>query len=346
MAGSGADNIGQQCGGWTVTWQGAGNSNADFPGATSIYAGIESAVTGAGGTATLSVDGSFSGTAPDVAIVVFGESPYAEYAGDLGNLEYQLGNKSDLALLKLLREQNIPVVSIFLSGRPMWVNKELNASNAFIAAWLPGSEGAGIADVIFTRSGAVNYDFTGQLSFSWPRRPDQTSLNRNDTDYDPLFAYGFGLTYQDTDSLGDNLDETGNDGNDSQSQISKPVPGIVQAEDYTSMSGIQEEATIDTDGGSNIGYVDAGDWLSYKIDVANAGDYLVEYRVASQGGSTGFKVLVDAIEIDSQVVPDTGDWQSWVTVSATLSLPAGEQILRLDAVGSGWNLNWIRFSDQ
>ena len=153
VVGSGANDIGKQSGGWTVSWQGVQNSNGDVPGGTSIYAGIQSAVNAAGGTTRLSTSGSYSGSKPDVAIVVFGESPYAEGAGDIGTLEYQSGNKSDLAILESLRAQGIPVVSIFLSGRPLWVNAELNASNAFVAAWLPGSEGAGVADVIFRSLG-------------------------------------------------------------------------------------------------------------------------------------------------------------------------------------------------
>lgn len=208
VAGDGANNLSKQTGGWTLTWQGTENTNADFPGATSIYDGISAIVTAAGGTARLSVNGSFSGTTPDVAIVVYGELPYAEGNGDLAGLEYQPGIKTDLALLKSLKEQNIPIVSIFLSGRPLWLNKELNASNAFVAAWLPGSEGAGIADVIFKNaSGETNYDFSGTLTHSWPNTSTQYSLNRLDEDYAPLFAYGFGLTYADTDTLGDNLPE-------------------------------------------------------------------------------------------------------------------------------------------
>ncbi|MDB4430678.1 glycoside hydrolase family 3 C-terminal domain-containing protein, partial [bacterium] len=209
VAGSGANNIPMQCGGWTVTWQGTGTSNADFPQATSIWSGIEAAVTAAGGTVNLSTAGVFDVNAPpDVAVVVFGESPYAESGGDLSGIEYQAGNKSDLALLQSLKAQNIPVVSIFLSGRPFWMNKELNASTAFVMAWLPGSEGAGVADVIFRTSlGAVNHDFTGTLSYSWPASDTQFELNRNDANYAPLFAYGFGLTYQDSDTLGDNLAE-------------------------------------------------------------------------------------------------------------------------------------------
>jgi len=347
VAGSGANNIGNQSGGWTVTWQGTGNSNSNFPGGTSIYQGIQSVVNPAGGTTRLSTNGSFSGTTPDVAIVVFGESPYAEGVGDLSNIEYQYGNKSDLALLESLKAKNIPVVSIFITGRPLWVNKELNASNAFVAAWLPGSEGAGIADVIFKdTSGGINHDFKGKLSFSWPKFSSQIILNRNDEYYDPLFAYGFGLTYQDQDTLGDELD-TGSGGS-GQPQTTFSVPGTIEAEQFSAMYGIQTETSTDsgggTGGGLNIGYVDIGDWLEYNIDVQTTGTYTIEYRLASNTGSNGFRVISDGIEIDQQTVPNTGGWQNWVTRSDTIQLQSGQQTLRLNAVGKEWNLNWIRLT--
>ena len=118
-------------------------------------------------------------------------------------LDYVSPNDADLQLLKKLRAARVPVVAVFFSGRPLWINPELNASDAFVAAWLPGTEGAGIADVIFRNAaGAVNHDFKGKLSFSWPRHSTQLGLNRHDRDYDPLFAYGFGLTYRDRDQLG------------------------------------------------------------------------------------------------------------------------------------------------
>jgi beta-glucosidase len=147
----------------------------------------------------LSPSGDFKAK-PDVAIVVFGEDPYAEFQGDVDTLEYKPGNKADLALLKKLKAANIPVVSVFLSGRPMWTNPEINASDAFVAAWLPGSEGGGIADVLFARAdGSVNHDFKGRLSFSWPRTPTQTKANPGNEP--PLFAYGYGLRYQDDGEL-------------------------------------------------------------------------------------------------------------------------------------------------
>jgi beta-glucosidase len=195
VAGDGADNIAKQSGGWTLTWQGTGITNKDFPNAQSIFGGIQEAVRAGGGNATLSVDGRFTAK-PDVAIVVFGEEPYAEFVGDRTTLEFSPADKRDLELMRRLKAAGIPVVSVFLSGRPMWVNPEINASDAFVAAWLPGSEGGGVADVLFRGpDGQVRNDFKGKLSYSWPKRADQTPLNWGDKDYDPLFAYGHGLTY-------------------------------------------------------------------------------------------------------------------------------------------------------
>jgi beta-glucosidase len=222
VAGDAADNIGKQSGGWTITWQGTDNKNSDFPGATSIYSGIEQLVTQGGGQAILSATGEFNPEQkPDVAIVVFGEEPYAEGNGDIDNVEYQRGDKRDLALLKKLKAQGIPVVSVFISGRPMWVNPEFNQSDAFVAAWLPGSEGQGIADVLFTKpDGSVAYDFVGKLSFSWPSTPQQTQVNvplahdksaQAQADYKPLIPYGYGVTYQSALSDAITLDKLSED---------------------------------------------------------------------------------------------------------------------------------------
>jgi len=195
VAGDGAQNMGKQTGGWTITWQGTGTTRADFPHATTIYEGIKANVESNGGIVAYSEDGSFRDK-PDVAVVVFGEGPYAEGAGDINTLEYQPGDKRDLKLLQRLQAQGIPVVAVFLSGRPLYVTPEINASNAFVAAWLPGTEGEGVADVLFGKvDGSVAYDFRGKLSFSWPRTPDQSPLDVGSEPYDPLFAFGYGLTY-------------------------------------------------------------------------------------------------------------------------------------------------------
>jgi beta-glucosidase len=201
VAGDGADNIGKQCGGWSLSWQGTGNSNSDFPGGTSIFAGIRQYVEAAGGRAVLVADGKTT-VSPDAAIVVFGEDPYAEFQGDVSSLAYKPADDRDYRLLRSFSDRGIPTVAVFLSGRPMWVNREINASHAFVAAWLPGSEGIGIADVLLRRpDGTVRHDFRGKLPYSWPRTPTQTPLNVGDSNYDPLFAYGFGLTYEDAVNL-------------------------------------------------------------------------------------------------------------------------------------------------
>ena len=216
VAGPGADSIAMQSGGWSVSWQGAGIPNDKFPGATSIYAGIKKAVESAGGSALLSEAGNFS-QKPDVAIVAFGEHPYAEGQGDLNTLEFEPGNKKSLALLKKLRAQGIPVVSVFLSGRPLWVNPEINASDAFVAAWLPGTEGDGVADMLFAdKNGSARHDFTGRLSFSWPGLPLQAKLNKHHANYKPLFQTGYGLSL---------FSE-----NQGPKQLAENVPGLIRGE--------------------------------------------------------------------------------------------------------------------
>jgi beta-glucosidase len=198
VLGDGADDISRQTGGWTVTWQGTENSNADFPGATSILQGIARTVEEGGGRASAAarLDLDRPQARPDFAIVVFGEDPYAEWFGDLRSIDYRGAGGPELALLQQLRQQSVPSVCVFLTGRPLWIEPELAACDAFVVAWLPGTEGGGIADVLFRKAdGSVNHNFVGKLSFSWPRTVAQTSLNRNDPKYDPLFPYGFGLRY-------------------------------------------------------------------------------------------------------------------------------------------------------
>ncbi len=193
VAGSGADSIMKQTGGWTLSWQGNDNSNEDFPNGQSIYAGIAEAVAAAGGQTTLAADGQFE-TKPDAAIVVFGEDPYAEFQGDVQHIGYQLEQPADLAVLERLQAQGIPVVGVFLSGRPMWINPHLNAAQAFVAAWLPGTEGGAIADLIIADAdGNARHQFSGRLPFSWP-----ASAREQTNGTTPLFDLGYGLDYQST----------------------------------------------------------------------------------------------------------------------------------------------------
>ena len=230
VAGDGANDVGKQAGGWTLNWQGTGTTRKDFPNADTIFEGIAQQAKAAGGEAILAIDGKYT-QKPDVAVVVFGENPYAEFQGDLQTLLYKPGDDSDLQLIKRLKAEGIPVVAVFLSGRPLWMNREINAADAFVAAWLPGSEGAGIADVLLRKAdGGVQHDFKGKLSFSWPRTAVQYANNVGQEGYDPLFAFGHGLAYADKGDLAALPEDSGIEGEQAASGVyfdkGKPALGL------------------------------------------------------------------------------------------------------------------------
>jgi beta-glucosidase len=234
VAGKNANDCGHQCGGFTIAWQGVSNdeevlrssetNSEDVPdnirpqrgtieGGTSIWEGIKSVAP----NATLSKNGREADPKKhDVGIVVIGETPYAEGAGDIrkdnhattetaekieGSLKVMdpYGpslvlnelHPEDLRAIQNITDKGIPAVVILISGRTLIIKKELEASAAFVAAWLPGSEGQGVADVLFG-----DYDFQGKLSFTWQKNRGD-NFKRGDTPYEPLFPYGYGLTYAD-----------------------------------------------------------------------------------------------------------------------------------------------------
>lgn len=191
VVGPGADSITKLSGGWTLSWQGRDHVNEDFPNGTTFLSAVKAVVESAGGSVTYDADGSNIAADTDVVIAVFGEDPYAEFQGDRANVDF-VPNDFNTDILKQYQEADIPVVSVFVSGRPLWANPEINNSDAFIAAWLPGSEPAGITDLIFQTK--PNYDFTGRLSFSWPKLATQVKLNPHHENYDPLFPLGYGLS--------------------------------------------------------------------------------------------------------------------------------------------------------
>jgi beta-glucosidase len=192
VVGDGASSISKASGGWTLSWQGTGHSNDKFPNGESILQGIEKIVDDAGGKLIFSKDGDTSIKA-DVVIAVYGEDPYAEFQGDRENLAF-IPNGFDTKKLSTYKENGIPIVSVFLSGRPMWANTEINNSDSFVAAWLPGSEGGGISDMLFKTD--PSFDFTGRLSFTWPASA-VVSKNNNQA----LFEIGYGLSYTSTDQI-------------------------------------------------------------------------------------------------------------------------------------------------
>lgn len=194
IAGSGAENMAMQAGGWTITWQGTDTSAADFPKGQTVGRALADAVSANGGTAEISKDGSFQAK-PDIAVLVLGERPYAEFEGDVPHLAFQI-NPDDEKLIVQLKEQNIRVVALFLSGRPLFTGKLINQVDAFVAAWLPGTQAQGIADVLVAgRDGKTVRDFTGRLPFAWPADARSPIVK-------PLFPAGYGLSYAKGANLG------------------------------------------------------------------------------------------------------------------------------------------------
>jgi beta-glucosidase len=199
VAGSNADSIGNQAGGWTLTWQG-GSTNV-IPG-TTILDGIREDTAG---HVAYSPDASAPIHRGDVGVVVVGETPYAEGFGDVGGPQwaYDPGDNgvprpvkdmqlsaADKAAVDRVCSQAAKCAVVVVSGRPLIVDRAQRAeADALVAAWLPGSEGAGVADTLF----GVR-PFTGKLPMSWPRTLDQEPINKGDANYDPLYRFGFGLT--------------------------------------------------------------------------------------------------------------------------------------------------------
>ena len=183
VAGRSADNLGNQCGGWTIEWQ--GRSGEVTTGGTTILTAIKNAA-GANAKVTYSRDGADAAGA-SVGIVVIGETPYAEMNGDRADVSLAQADRDAVANMK---KAGIPVVVVLLSGRPMILGDVLTQADAVIAAWLPGTEGEGVADVLFG-----DFKPAGKLSFAWPRSMDQIPRHPGDANYDPLFKFGYGLSY-------------------------------------------------------------------------------------------------------------------------------------------------------
>lgn len=181
LAGALANDIGSQCGGWTISWQG---ETGEVTKGTSILDAVKKALPGVDVSV---IDDPSKASGAEAAIVVIGEKPYAEGFGDSANLAI---DHADEMLIKGIKKTGVKVVTVLISGRPLIVTETLKVSDAFIAAWLPGTEGDGVADVLFG-----DYKPTGKLSFTWPKEMKQVPITKDNTGKQPLFEYGYGLTY-------------------------------------------------------------------------------------------------------------------------------------------------------
>jgi len=182
LSGTHADDIGNQCGGWTIDWQG---HKGDITPGTTLRQAFAGAL-GRGTELSFSLDGSGAAGA-DVAIAAIGERPYAEGHGDDAKLQI---DPAGLQLVARLKASGVPVVVVLMTGRPLLLGDLPAQADALVEAWLPGTEAQGISDVLLGE-----YDFTGKLPHSWPRSLEQVPINVGDARYDPLYPYGFGLSY-------------------------------------------------------------------------------------------------------------------------------------------------------
>jgi beta-glucosidase len=321
VAGKSADDIGLQSGGWTIDWQ--GSSGPITPG-TTILQGIRAA---ASPTTTVTydregdgIDGSYK-----AAIAVVGERPYAEYHGDRTD-DLRL-DAEDLGTLARLKAAGVPVVVVLVSGRPLDVTDELGSWDALVAAWLPGSEGAGVADVLFG-----DHPATGRLPVTWPRSAAQEPINAGDGQT-PLFAQGAGLSFPAT----------------------QRADRIVGAAYYDDQQGTQLERCSDDGCGQDVGWIAAGDRLAYAdVDFGATSPAAVLTRLASGTSAEGtLEYRLDGPtgpRIAAVALGNTGGWQAWRSVTAALERPVtGVHRLYVTFGGPAGqdlvNLNWFQFGD-
>ncbi|MDX3660213.1 glycoside hydrolase family 3 N-terminal domain-containing protein [Streptomyces sp. ID05-26A] len=319
VAGKSADNIGYQSGGWTISWQ--GGSGPVTPG-TTVLQGIRSAVSSST-TVTYNRNGSGIDGSYQAAIAVIGETPYTEGAGDRpGGLGL---DAEDIATLNTLRATGVPVVVVLVSGRPLDIAAQLPQWHALVAAWLPGTEGNGVADVLFG-----DHKPTGTLPFTWMQSASQQPINVGDGKA-PLFAYGFG----------------------SQFPATQNAYGIIGASYYDEQRGTQVERCTDSGCGQNVGYLTPGDYVAYAdVDFGATPPTSVTTRLAS--GSTANGTL--QFRLDSPTGPlvatvsaaSTGGWQTWTSRTSAASGATGVHRLYLVATGGTGgdlaNVNWFQFA--
>lgn len=326
VAGKTADNIGRQCGGWTISWQGSAGSITQ---GTTILQGIRNHAK-AGATVNYNATGNGS-AGNDVAVVVIGENPYAEGNGDAGETALKL-DSTDLQCLNNIRSENptIPIVVVLVSGRPMLIGEQLNNWAGLVAAWLPGTEGDGIGQVLFKD----NYDFTGKLSMDWPAY----FKGINNAEAPQLFAYGYGLKKgQDVPVVVP----------EEPPLEALELPGTIKLAEFVNQSGgLQTEGTSDVGGGQNLGYCDAGRWAEYYVNVKKGGLYKMTFRLSVNASAGADQVQLRNAAgqvICTPTTTSTGGWQNWRSFETTGILTEGPQYLRYYLNRSGSNANWIQF---
>ena len=317
VAGKSASDIGNQSGGWTIEWQ--GKSGPITPG-TTILQGIQQAVRGT--TVTYNRNGDGIDDTYKAAVAVVGETPYAEYNGDRPD---GLGlDAEDLATLAKLKASGVPVVVVLVSGRPMDIAAQLPDWDALVAAWLPGTEGAGVADVLFG-----DHQVSGKLPVSWMRSVSQQPINNGDGK-SALFGYGHGESFP----------------------AAQDAYQMIGAAYYDEQRGTGVQRCSDGGCGQNVGWIASGDYLGFAdVDFGATSATRVTTRFASgaaAGGSLEYRLdSPTGPVVATQAITPTGGWQTWASATTAVTGATGKHRLYVVARGGSGdfaNLNWFQFS--
>ena len=331
VAGSNANNIGNQCGGWTITWQG---SSGNITEGTTIYQGIQKALKAKGGNAIYAANGYFDDDDVQAAVVVVGETPYAETNGDSTAANLKL-KSSDLNTIQTIKEDHpdLPIVLVLVTGRPLTIANLVkdDQMKAIVCAWLPGSEGDGVADVLFG-----SQDFTGTNPITWPWYAKDIESKLND-ESKVLYKTGYGLTKSEVSEISTTpqdpdiivFNETGKT--------------KVEAENaYDMSSGVKLENNNTT-----VGYLENGRYLAYKIKTSeNAVYHLTVNANAQNDQANAFQLYIDdkLILDNTMTVPGVGNWTTFQPLDCgDVSIPGGEHVLKLVAKTKDFNLDWYEF---
>jgi len=345
VAGTAAHDIGIQCGGWSITWQGSTGETTE---GTTILEGIREAV-GDTKNVTYSENGTVLNT-HEVAIVVVGERPYSESKGDRQPGELVLP-ENDQAVIANIRESNpnIPIVCILITGRPITIANELGDMDALICAWLPGTEGAGVADILFG-----DYEFTGTSPVTWPWYALDVTEKFTD-ESKVLFPLGMGLKRDGTSIKKGGqavIGEAPQEPYDDTIIRFDDEGGSFEAEGIYGQFETVTEYKEGASEGACLGGIYGASEAWYKIDVAKAGTYQIEMCIAVGRDDPWQGILKLYIDEDEEgLSPDlsyTGGWgekeSDWKIVTITSYLTKGEQIFKIEANSWGFNIDKFTFT--
>lgn len=333
VAGSHANDLGYQCGGWSISWQGSGGNITE---GTTILAGLQNRTQGA---EIIFDEEDVNGHDADVALVVIGERPYAEGGGDDSDLHVDNAAKQ---VIRRIKNRGIPTIVLLLSGRPMIIDDIIHSSDVFIAGWLPGTEGAGVADILFG-----DYEPTGKLTHSWPREMAQIPINWGDADYNPLFVYEHGI--QTSSDFGPEIAikfqsaQLNSAGDSLVVALDRPIAPSVSQAGFSVFAGMSE---------LNIqaAQIDAGDQHNLTLVLAETpalGESLhISYDSGVIAGTDGSQlesfVMEDVYDLRAEGAPHPvpGRIEAEHFVNS-----AGVQLESTSDVGGGENVGWIDSGD-